>query len=133
MKILTLPGYRKYVALKACVGTEHPVQNNEVRILQWIHQHGCGKLGFENIVELHDAFTIRGPNGFHEIIITEVIVPMSGLNRLHDFEPDDAICQIISGLSFLHSERVAHGGQFAVNYLFNSSFSATASFLVPFC
>lgn len=73
--------FRIYVALKACVGMKEPIWSNEVKTLERIHRQGRGKPGYEHIIELQDAFIIQGPNSFHEIIITEVAIPLYEIGR----------------------------------------------------
>lgn len=96
--------------MKACVGTEQPYQSNEVRILNQIHKNGRGTPGYNNIIEVYDIFTIRGPNGFHEFLVTEAVVTLSESGRRQRSPPQKVIQQILSGFAFLHREGLVHGG-----------------------
>ncbi|KAH7308445.1 serine/threonine protein kinase, partial [Stachybotrys elegans] len=99
---------QRYVALKACVGTEKPLESNEVRILKMLQQKEKGQPGRENIIELYDAFIIQGPNGFHDIIITELVMPLYGYGCT-GFLPKVAARQLMTGFSYLHEQGVIHG------------------------
>lgn len=101
---------RRYVAVKVGLGSDIPRLNRETEILTQLCKAGSGKHGFQRVIELFDVFIIKGPNGFHECLVTEVISPLS--------DPDArqqcsfaAIRQIIEGFAFLHGEGIVHGGK----------------------
>ncbi|KAF8873458.1 kinase-like domain-containing protein [Mucidula mucida] len=67
--------------------------------------------GREHVVQLLDHFQIHGPNGTHDVVVTEVLCPLLSMKGLPIFERmKRAFCQqIILGLAYLHSRGVAHG------------------------
>ncbi|VUC26170.1 unnamed protein product [Clonostachys rosea] len=97
----------RYVALKACDGTEKPLESNEVRVLKTLQHKGQGKPGSSNIIQLYDTFTIEGPNGYHEILITEVVIPFHSISSSKG--SSRAVRQLMEGFSSLHEEGIFHG------------------------
>lgn len=90
---------------------KQPVQSNEVKVLRHIHQSGKGKPGYSYIIDLYDAFIVRGPNGFHECLVTEVVLPLGTMFLRQKLESRLLIEQLLKGFEFLHSEGVVHGGE----------------------
>ncbi|XWW92079.1 hypothetical protein V2A60_000001 [Cordyceps javanica] len=105
----------RYVSLKICTGTDIPNLGREATILSKLHGAREEKLGRERIIQLLDVFTIKGPNGFHECLVTEVIAPLSepDIMRLCSLE---AVYQILEGFAFLHGEGIAHGDPHLGNF-----------------
>lgn len=101
---------RRYVAVKICRGSGQLAQSSEAKILSQIHHNGRGKPGYDTIIQVYDVFTIRGPNGFHECLVTEVVVPLNELGIRQRCSPQKAIEQLMGGFAFLHQEGLAHGG-----------------------
>lgn len=106
--------------MKVGLGKGDAVLSAEAQILQHIRQT-TGR-GREHIVHLYDLFTIKGPNGYHECFITEVVVPLSGI----DMETSKILIsnrlnrQIALGFDYLHSQKIAHGGKCKIRMgLFN--------------
>lgn len=62
------------------------------------------KMGYDTIIQLHDVFTIQGPNGFHECLVTEVVVPIGCFSFRDKGYPSRAIMQLLKGFAFLHAE-----------------------------
>ncbi|KAG8425778.1 hypothetical protein J3459_009698 [Metarhizium acridum] len=106
----------RYVAVKVCRGSDHAVQSNEVTILRQIHRNGLGKPGYTNIIEIHDVFTIRGPNGFHECLVTEVVLPLHSVSVLQNYSPPQVTKQLLRAFDFLHGEGVVHGDPHYANF-----------------
>lgn len=107
---------KRYVALKVCYGSDELIQSNETRILSQIHQTGRGKPGYNNVVEVYDIFTIRGPNGFHECLVTEVVLPLDSMSIQQKCPPHKAIEQVLRGFDFLHNEGLVHGDPHYANF-----------------
>ncbi|WEW56754.1 hypothetical protein PRK78_002205 [Emydomyces testavorans] len=106
-----LLGSLGYVAVKINV-SRITGKSNETRILRWLRDSNHhGQPGYDNIVGLLDDFTIRGPNGTHECLVTEVVA------RLRDLVDDatfptytrEISFQVLSGLAYLHNQGVTHG------------------------
>jgi hypothetical protein len=106
---------RRWVAVKVCRGTETPQKSNELLVHEYMQQLRRGRIphadqddqdACDSILEVYDIFVIKGPNGYHECLVTEVVMPMM------DFFPDPrkAAQQVISGFAFLHKQGLAHGG-----------------------
>lgn len=66
------------------------------------------------MVSLYDAFIVRGPNGHHQCLVTEVLLPWTNLERLlwREFDHKNIIKQIALGFAFLHGQGIVHGGEF---------------------
>lgn len=93
------------------MGKDDTSLSTEALILQHIRQT-TGR-GQEHIVQLLDLFTIRGPNGYHECFVTEVIVPVSAihLETSKKFLPKRLNKQVALAFDYLHSQNIAHGGK----------------------
>ncbi|CAG9956361.1 unnamed protein product [Clonostachys rosea f. rosea IK726] len=103
---------KRYVALKVCEGSDRPIQSStEVEILRHLHQANSDALGHENILEIYDSFTVRGPNGFHTCIVTEVVLPLRRIDQKERASPQKLVQQLLAGIGFLHSHGVVHGGK----------------------
>ena len=105
---------RRFVSVKICQGSDSPKLDTEATLLQYIKDNP--KPGSENVIHLHDAFVIRGPNGYHGCLVTEVVIPLATLGadgrRLdYLYNPRSVIKQIARGFAFLHTQGIAHGGK----------------------
>lgn len=105
---------RRFVSVKICQGSDSPELDTEATLLQYIKDNP--KPGSENIIHLHDAFVIRGPNGYHGCLVTEVVVPLATLgadgSRLEIlYNPRSVIKQVARGFAYLHTQGIAHGGK----------------------
>ncbi|KAG5967379.1 hypothetical protein E4U56_000896 [Claviceps arundinis] len=105
---------KRYVAVKVGLGSDKPLPNREAEILSQIRETGPGKHGYERVIELLDVFIVEGPNGFHQCLVTEVVLPLS--------DPDarqhcsfDVVRQIVEGFAFLHGEGIVHGDPHIAN------------------
>ncbi|EEP77279.1 predicted protein [Uncinocarpus reesii 1704] len=106
-----LLGSLGYVALKINI-SRITGENNEIQILQWLQNSDHeDRLGYRNVIHILDDFTIQGPNGTHECIVTEVVAPMKCFCDIPDFKPrvKELSLQLMMGLSYLHSQGVTHG------------------------
>lgn len=97
--------------MKVCRGSNQVAQGSEATILRQIHQNGLGKPGYKNVIEIYDIFTIRGPNGFHACLVTEVVLPLDNMSVRQNCSPRQVIKQLMMGFNFLHREGVVHGGK----------------------
>jgi serine/threonine protein kinase len=69
---------------------------------------------------MQDCFEIRGPNGVHECFVTELLGPNFARHRdmccdngrLPGKVAKKAAEQALLGLSYLHAQGIAHGGEF---------------------
>jgi serine/threonine-protein kinase SRPK3 len=64
-------------------------------------------------MEILDSFQLQGPNGTHEVIVTEVVVPLYGLKERRLVTPaSKSICfQAMMALAYLHQLGITHGGK----------------------
>jgi hypothetical protein len=67
----------RFVALKICIA-DNADGSREARVLQFLADHNTGE-GSQHVLNLLDNFQIEGPNGSHEVLVTEVLVPLSAL------------------------------------------------------
>lgn len=112
--------------------------NRETLILRHLQTAGPGgTLAHPTVLELYDSFIIKGPNGFHNCLVTEVV------GRYDDFvhrrrytccPPGTVMEQVVAGVARLHQEGIAYGGEFKILVLFTlisspvyPSFSALVS------
>ncbi|KAG6101339.1 hypothetical protein E4U30_002346 [Claviceps sp. LM220 group G6] len=105
---------KRYVAVKVGRGSDKPLPDREAEILSQIRQTGPGKHGYERVIELLDLFIVEGPNGFHQCLVTEVVLPLSD-----QYAPDcsyDVVRQIVEGFAFLHGEGIVHGDPHVGNF-----------------
>ena len=68
-----------------------------------------------HVLELHDHFTITGPNGTHYVLVTEVVLPI--LYRMQQNTPHSwrkGVAQgFVLGVAQMHDRGVKHGGKLA--------------------
>lgn len=106
----------RWVAIKVCCGIDKPIFSRETNILRHIQQSDRACPGFENILILHEAFIISGPNGFHECLVTEVVATLQGVGIKQSWSRKDILRQIASAASLLHSRGFAHGDLHGDNF-----------------
>ncbi|KAG7104119.1 Serine/threonine-protein kinase AFC3 like [Verticillium longisporum] len=90
----------RYVAVKVCQGSDTPHVSRETEILSDLRKIVLEKDGDQGVIQLFDVFTIKGPNGCHECLVTEVVSPLS--------DPDS--------IAFLHEHGIAHGDPHVGNF-----------------
>ena len=75
--------------------------------------------GSEFVVTMLDEFGIRGPNGFHRCVVTDVLGPtVAAVKECSELDAFPlpleiarrATFQCAKGLAFLHSQGIVHGG-----------------------
>ncbi|KAK3674654.1 hypothetical protein LTR78_005376 [Recurvomyces mirabilis] len=111
----------RYVALKI-LKAEEVASERETRVLKDLSKVRSGHVGGEHIRVLLDHFTIHGPNGEHDCLISEVAGPSlrnvynvygagftAGARRLRFDVARKAIRQLAEAVGFLHTGRVCHG------------------------
>ncbi|KAJ4386835.1 hypothetical protein N0V93_009733 [Gnomoniopsis smithogilvyi] len=104
---------KRFVSIKICQGSDDMQPTTEAAVLQHVKDNPTP--GSENIIRLHDAFVIRGPNGYHNCLVTEVVVSLAELGadgRRYDdllYSPSSVIGQLVRGFVYLHGQGIAHG------------------------
>ncbi|KZT36072.1 kinase-like protein [Sistotremastrum suecicum HHB10207 ss-3] len=86
-------------------------RNNEVKILKTCSSLPQDQLGSAHVVRFLDAFEIEGPNGTHEVIVTEVVCGWYPTVVEASGDVDTRkICRDVSlGVSWLHGNGITHG------------------------
>jgi hypothetical protein len=70
-----------FVALKIMVA-DLPDSSREARILKRLADESSVDIqGSQHVLSLKDNFQIAGPNGTHEVLVTEVLASLSDLGR----------------------------------------------------
>lgn len=107
----------KYVALKVVTATASE-RGSESQVLKKIYQNNPLHPGQQFISSLLDNFSIRGPNGSHSCLITEILGPsVSEVKESFDCDllPLDiarkVTVQLALGLADIHSCGIIHGGK----------------------
>lgn len=98
------------MSLKVCTGTKFPTRGVEADILASILESPRQTPGRGNIIELLDAFIIRGPNGFHECLVTELAIPLDDEEMMKKCFGREVMRQVLLAFSFLHNKGIVHGG-----------------------
>ncbi|KAJ7618410.1 kinase-like domain-containing protein [Roridomyces roridus] len=105
----THPGYRG-VAVKfiAAIATG---KNHEVEINKFLASRSSEDAGFQNLALCLDAFQVSGPNGVHDVIVSEPALLLPDLFRNNVIEHlDESLIfqQALSGVGFIHTHGVVH-------------------------
>ncbi|KAK4554930.1 hypothetical protein LTR86_008078 [Recurvomyces mirabilis] len=111
----------RYVALKI-LKAEEAASEREMRVLEYLSTLKSGCVGGEHIRFPLNHFTIKGPNGDHNCLVSEVAGPSlssiyniygagftAGARRLRGDIAKKAIRQLAEAVGFLHSNRFCHG------------------------
>lgn len=104
----------RFVSVKICQGSDNDQPDTEASILQHVKDNPSS--GSENVLDLYDMFVIRGPNGYHVCLVTQVVVSLAALGagggRLQLlYDPRSVISQLARGFAYLHSQGIFHGGK----------------------
>ena len=104
----------RYVALKFAVA-ELTGTNNEIKIHRHLASQAGTHPGSERVVALLDHFKVKGPNGEHDVSVSQVVGPQ--LEAVFNDEPaviqqsiKSLMHQVALGTSFLHHCGVVHAG-----------------------
>jgi serine/threonine-protein kinase SRPK3 len=106
----SLTFYSRFVALKILTA-EATEGSREAKILRSLSPQNDNEDG-RYVVCLLDDFYVEGPNGKHQVLVTEVLASISSIVRqANSPKLVKQFCrQAILGLAFLHSRGIAHGG-----------------------
>lgn len=125
---------RHYVALKILTA-ETTANGNEVRLLKWLNDQSRNHPGYHHIAHLLGSFQIKGPNGTHDVLVMEAMVSLSWLRReasdIISSHGKSFIYQMISGLSYLHSLEVMHGGMIVLPLHLEDQTDSLPAYVVP--
>jgi len=73
---------------------------------------GASHHGRKHVLQLLDNFQIDGPNGTHEALVTDILVPIQYLRDLRIFDPKRTSYESILALAYLNQCGIIHGGTF---------------------
>ncbi|KAJ7165871.1 kinase-like domain-containing protein [Mycena filopes] len=112
-------------AASRCTG-----KTNEVEINKYLTSQSREELGFRNFLFCDDTFQVNGPNGVHDVIVTEPAILLSRVLQLPvELDEREVARQIFHGLSFLHKHGIVHRdlhlGNIAVEFPFLRTASVT--------
>ncbi|KAJ7755203.1 kinase-like domain-containing protein [Mycena metata] len=98
-------------------------KTNEVEINTYLASRSKEDFGFRNFLFCHDTFQLHGPNGVHNVIVTEPAISLANLPSLGvELDEREVVRQMFHGLSFLHRHGVVHRdlhlGNIAVEFPF---------------
>ncbi|KAF7297926.1 hypothetical protein HMN09_01013400 [Mycena chlorophos] len=101
------PG-RAMVAIKTLRASE-TAANREVALLQRLRaQDGTVPL----VVQLLEHFTAQSPNGIHQMLVMEPVVPLRKVIAHLRPHTKSIIRQMVEGIGFIHEHGVVHGGKY---------------------
>lgn len=88
--------------------------NHEIAVLKRLTSSEHTHYGKRYIMPLIDSFRIEGPNGIHEVVVTELFASSERLS--HDsvllYEELKRICyQVTEGIAFLQEHGITHNGK----------------------
>lgn len=100
-----------------CQGDDEIYPSTEAQSLQSARETQNATVkspGSGNVVSLYGAFIVRGSNEYHQCLVTEVLLPWTGLERIlwREFDHRNIIKQGAKGFGFLHRYGIVHGGEF---------------------
>jgi serine/threonine-protein kinase SRPK3 len=99
----------RYVALKVL---RADASDREIKVLERLKNAGRSA----RIAQLHEKFTIRGPNGFHHCLVLDVGGPSLRHVSIYCKRAPMSILKpaarkLAEGLAVLHSAGICHGGK----------------------
>ncbi|KLU92948.1 CMGC protein kinase [Magnaporthiopsis poae ATCC 64411] len=111
------PG-RGWVALKICTGSvkDEWEWEQETKVLRHLQTAGPGGTRLPNVLDLYDAFVIRGPNGFHNCLVTELVFEWHQYHMGRKYRLGAVLEQVAAGFAQIHQAGIAHGDPHTGNY-----------------
>ncbi len=99
------------VALKVKTA-ESSGKTQEIEILRSLRQLDVTSNGLDHMLQIRDGLRREGPNGTHEILITELIGTLYDLRdyRLMKSQAHSLARQVLIGLDHIHRCGITHGG-----------------------
>ncbi|KAH7910093.1 kinase-like domain-containing protein [Hygrophoropsis aurantiaca] len=108
----------RYASLKiiAAEAANSASELDVLRHLKAVQANSPGIPGGEFVVKVFDDFTLDGPNGTHQCVVTEVLGPpldLEPMEMAHSVYPIDMaqrmVAQIARGVAYLHRIGIVHG------------------------
>jgi serine/threonine-protein kinase SRPK3 len=82
----------------------------EAEIIHTLSRHAGDHPGHSHVLQLLDHFKLHGPNGTHDVIVTDVLVSLRTLRALKSLDSKRASFQAVLGLTYLQQQGIIHGG-----------------------
>ncbi|KDR79799.1 hypothetical protein GALMADRAFT_153564 [Galerina marginata CBS 339.88] len=94
--------------------------NEEINLLQALTPAAVGVShpGQKHILQLLDHFQITGPNGIHDVLVTDVVLPRLAVQDCGVYDPKRTAYQSLLALDFLSQQGVVHGDLHTDNIAF---------------
>ncbi|KAF2788056.1 kinase domain-containing protein [Melanomma pulvis-pyrius CBS 109.77] len=110
----------RFVSLKIARADFNP-HSNELSVLHHLARRDVQDQGSEFVMTLLDDFTIQGPNGSHQCLVTQVagrrLGRPAGVNHTCLGPARLLASQLFQGVRYLHSCNVGHGDLYTGNIL----------------
>lgn len=90
-----------------CVGDKE-----ETKVLRRLQTAGPGGTPLPNVLDLYDAFVIRGLNGFHNCLVTELVFPCDVCHMGKKYRLGAVLERVAVGFAQIHQAAIAHGGRY---------------------
>lgn len=84
-------------------------RSREAQILSRLSSHPSEHPESKAVIEFYEDFIIKGPNGFHECLVTEVVAPLADRDVWKHCSAG-TIRQTVKAFAFLHQQDIIHGG-----------------------
>ncbi|KAG5634409.1 hypothetical protein H0H81_002082, partial [Sphagnurus paluster] len=114
------------VAMKITVADEDANSRREADILKYLFpadSDASEHPGKQHVLRLLDHFEIKGPNGTHQVLVTDVLVPLESLQDMSlkdtSFDWKRACYESLLGLSYLAHKGIVHGDLHTSNIAFS--------------
>ena len=88
-------------------------KNNEIKIHHHLASRSGTHPGSAHVITILDHFQIQGPNGEHDVVVSQIVGPHLEAMSYDDAVKEDRgslVYQVMVGTSSLHHPGVAHGG-----------------------
>ena len=117
--MLTASRLEQWVSVKI-ITADRTTLSRELYNLRALAEHAKGNLGPKHIVQLLDDFLLKGPNGYHQCLVFEMLGPTVNIivNDYHEEGErlDTEIIlrisrQLLQAVAFMHAAGYAHGGR----------------------
>ncbi|KAJ6464277.1 kinase-like domain-containing protein [Mycena vitilis] len=96
----------RIVALKI-VEAKESEGSSEAQILERLRAPPSVEPG---VLQLFDSFTVKSPNGVHQVLVTELVLSLQKYRGLTQQRMTKGLVyQLIQGIAFVHAHGIAHG------------------------
>ncbi|KZT32276.1 kinase-like protein, partial [Sistotremastrum suecicum HHB10207 ss-3] len=87
-------------------------RSQEISVMRRLLSTNPQASGTQSIIRLLDSFQVEGPNGIHEVLVTEVVLGYNVLRfSSRELPPAQKVAaELATGLEYIHSCDIVHGG-----------------------